>query len=202
MATRIKGASLINTIGIMREVLGVTRFQEIVARCPVQTQNLIRRTLIALEWVPLEQWAPFLQAIYEHICHKDEPQFRRLMRAVCKRDFSTLYRSYVTQASPHSVLEKVDSIWSSYFDSGSLTLAPSSPPETEAAQPAGTDKPQRLVLQMRTLETSSPVYAMIMHAYLEQLMFMVGAKTCTIQREHEQLQDGKLSCDYIINLGP
>ncbi len=81
MPTRIKGASLINTIGILREVLGGSRFQEIVTRCPVQTQNLIRRTLIALEWVPLEQWAPFLQAIYEHICHKDEPQFRRLMRA-------------------------------------------------------------------------------------------------------------------------
>lgn len=194
MAARIKGASLINTIGILREVLGVARFQEIVALCPPQTQNLIRRTLIAVEWVALDQWAPFVQTIFEYICRKDEHQFRRLMRAVCKRDFSTLYRSYIAQSSPQAVLEKSSTIWSSYFDSGSLTMAPEAPeaPGQDAQQPT---------LQMRDLETSFPVYAMTMHAYLEQLMIMTGAQRCTIRRARERLDNGKLSCDYIINLG-
>lgn len=175
----------------MREVLGGTRFQEIVARCPIQTQNLIRRTLIALEWVPLEQWAPFLQAIFEHICNKDEPQFRRLMRAVCKRDFSTLYRSYVAQASPQSVLDKLDSIWTSYFDSGSLSLSPDLPePDSKLSK-----------VQLRDLETSFPVYTIMVHAYLEQLMFMTGAKSCTIQRGNERQISGKFACDYTVNLG-
>ncbi len=191
MAARIKGASLINTIGILREVLGVARFQEIVALCPPPTQNLIRRTLIAVEWVALDQWAPFVQTIFEYICRKDEHQFRRLMRAVCKRDFSTLYRSYIAQTSPQGVLEKSSTIWSSYFDSGSLVLAPVEP---------GQD-PLQPILQMRDLETSYPVYAMTMHAYLEQLMIMTGAQRCTIRRAHEQLENNKLSCDYIINLG-
>ena len=56
-------------------------------------------------------------------------------------------------------------------------------------------------LQLRGLETHFAVYAMMMHAYLEQLMFMTGAKNCTIQRDHEQLANGKLSCDYTIQLG-
>lgn len=191
MPTRIKGASLINTIGILREVLGGNRFQEVATRCPPQTQNLIRRTLIALEWVSLEQWAPFLQTIFEYLCNKDEPQFRRLLRAVCKRDFSTLYRNYVAQASPQSVLDRLDGIWSSYFDGGSLTLVP------ELPEPGV----QRRKVELRDLETGFPVYTMMMHAYLEQLMFMTGAKTCTIQRENERQENGKLSCDYIINLG-
>lgn len=191
MAARIKGASLINTIGILREVLGVARFQEIVALCPPPTQNLIRRTLIAVEWVALDQWAPFVQTIFEYICRKDEHQFRRLMRAVCKRDFSTLYRSYIAQTSPQGVLEKSSTIWSSYFDSGSLVLAPAEP-DQDPLQPT---------LQMRDLETSYPVYAMTMHAYLEQLMIMTGAQRCTIRRAHERLENNKLSCDYIINLG-
>lgn len=191
MAARIKGASLINTIGILREVLGVARFQEIVALCPPPTQNLIRRTLIAVEWVALDQWAPFVQTIFEYICRKDEHQFRRLMRAVCKRDFSTLYRSYIAQTSPQGVLEKSSTIWSSYFDSGSLVLAPNEP---------GHD-PLQPTLQMRDLETSYPVYAMTMHAYLEQLMIMTGAQRCTIRRARERLENNKLSCDYIINLG-
>lgn len=191
MAARIKGESLINTIGILREVLGVARFQEIVALCPPGTQNLIRRTLIAVEWVALDQWAPFMQTIFEYICRKDEHQFRRLMRAVCKRDFSTLYRSYIAQSSPQAVLEKSSTIWSSYFDSGSLTLAPES----------ADHDPQQPVLQMRGLETEFTVYAMTMHAYLEQLMIMTGAQRCTIRRARERLDDGKLACDYIINLG-
>lgn len=191
MAARIKGASLINTIGILREVLGVARFQEIVALCPPPTQNLIRRTLIAVEWVALDQWAPFVQTIYEYICRKDEHQFRRLMRAVCKRDFSTLYRSYIAQTSPLGVLEKSATIWSSYFDSGSLTMAPEAR-DSELQPPT---------LLMRDLETEFPVYAITMHAYLEQLMIMTGAQRCTIRRARERLESGKLSCDYIINLG-
>ena len=191
MPAQIKGASLINTIGILREVLGVARFQEIVALCPPVTQNLIRRTLIAVEWVTLDHWAPFVQTIFEYICRKDEHQFRRLMRAVCKRDFSTLYRSYIAQSSPQGVLEKSSTIWSSYFDSGSLTLA-----LVEPGQGA-----QQPTLEMRDLETSFPIYAMTMHAYLEQLMIMTGAQRCTIRRAREKLDGGKLSCDYIINLG-
>ena len=37
MATRIRGATLINTLAILREVLGATRFQAIVAGCPART---------------------------------------------------------------------------------------------------------------------------------------------------------------------
>jgi hypothetical protein len=54
---------------------------------------------------------------------------------------------------------------------------------------------------MRDLETEFPVYAITMHAYLEQLMIMTGAQRCTIRRARERLESGKLSCDYIINLG-
>lgn len=190
MATRIKGASLINTIGILREVLGMNRFQEIVALCPPPTQNLIRRTLIAVEWIAIEQWAPFVELIFEHICRRDEHQFRRLMRAVCKRDFSTLYRSYIAQASPQTILERSSAIWSSYFDSGSLSLAAD----------ILTQDPQQRTLELRGLETTSLVFAMIMHAYLEQLMLMTGAQNCTIQRTRERHSDGRFSCDYLISL--
>src|SRR5262249_46579784 len=146
MGARIKGASLINTLAILREVMGVSSFQTIVDGCPPETQQLIRRTLVAVEWVPLVLWAPFLQTIYERTCKKDELQYRRLLRAVCKRDFSTVYRVYMHQATAETVLTRTATIWSAYFDTGSLTL------ESSEVR----DGKLHAVLQMRDLETSYP----------------------------------------------
>lgn len=189
MTAHIRGASLIHTLGILREVLGASRFQTIVESCPARTQQLIRRTVVALEWIPLELWSPFLQAIFEHTCHKDELQFRRLLRAVYKRDFTTLYRAHLQTTTPQAILQKAAELWASYFDTGTLTLAPS---ETIGQSP---------IVQLRGMETSFPLYFVTMQAYLEQLMIMAGAPRCTIARAREQLTDGRLSCDYIVNLG-
>jgi hypothetical protein len=190
MAARIKGASIINTLSILREVLGSSRFQKIVDGCPAKTQQLIRRTLVAVEWIPMEVWSPFIQAIYEQICQKDELQFRRLVRAVCKRDFSTIYRAHLQGASQQTILKKSADIWSSYFDTGSLTMEPGDAASPDAA----------LTVRLRDLETSYPLYAVTMQAYLEQLLLMTGAARSTVRRVHEQLSDGKLSCDYVVTL--
>lgn len=188
MATRIKGASIINTIAILREVLGAARFQAVLQACPQETQQLIRRTLVAVEWVPLEQWSPFMNAIFEQACRKDEHQYRRLLRAVCKRDFTTVYRVYLNTPTPQVVLDKSPSIWSAYFDTGTLTI--------------GTTQNvlgrERITLEMRGLETTNPIHAITMQAYFEQLMLMAGAQQCSVQRTREEIRDGKISCDYIV----
>ena len=199
MSARIKGVSPINTLAILREVLGGTRFHSVVAACPLETQQLIRRTLVAGEWISVELWAPFLQAIFEQVFRNDEAQFRRLLRAVSKRDFSTVYRQYVTQTSPMQVLDQAPNLWTSYFDSGSLQRAPQG---GEAGESSGAENDPRIILQMRDLETSFPVYAVAMHAYLEQVLIMAGARQVVIERRNEQLRDGKLSCDYLVDLAP
>lgn len=227
MSSRIKGVSLINTLAILREVLGGNRFQTLVSTCPQETQQLIRRTLIAGEWISVDVWAPFIQAVYEHVFRKEEAPFRRLLRAVCKRDFSTVYRQYVTQTSPQEVLDKVSSIFGAYFDGGSLERVTSSfeptPDEAEAtdeelAEQAAapteelaappTPTPQtveppdaRIRLELRDLETHFPVYAMALQAYLEQVLHMSGAPHATITRVRQQLRDGKLSADFLVDLG-
>lgn len=110
---------------------------------------------------------------------------------MCKRDFTTLYRAYLTQATPQDVLRKTSNIWAAYFDSGTLTVA--------RGESVAGDEPVKL--EMLELETTYTVYAMMMHAYLEQLMVMAGAKTCTIQRSRERLLYGKLSCEFLVDFG-
>lgn len=186
--SRIKGASLINAIGVLRDFLDPARLQALAAQCPVESQQLLLRTLVALDWVPLAAWTPILQVVYEQIFRKDEQQFRRLLRAVCKRDFTGVYRVYVKLNSPHEILNKVQSIWPAYFDTGSLTTEPREVPSGQ----------HQVIVKMTDLETSAPLVATMMHAYLEQLMAMGGAANCIVSRGKERLFGGKLSCDYQI----
>lgn len=188
MPSQIKGSALINTVGIFREVIGASLFQALLDACPAETRQLLRRTLIALEWVSLDAWTPLMQAVLTGPCRGEEQQFRRLLRAVCKRDFTTVYRVYLNGASPETVLEKMPTIWSGYFDTGSLDVGTS---QVEGNL-------QKVTLKMRDLETQFPLHTLTMHAYLEQILLMAGAKNLVIQRANEVSQRGKLSCDYSV----
>ena len=187
--SRIKGVPLINSIGVLRDMLGPARLQAMTKLIPAASQPLFSRSLVALEWVPLDQWAPVLQVVFEQLFRKDELQFRRLMRAVCKRDFSGIYRVYVKNTTPHEVLNKAASIWTAYFDTGSLTTEPAEVPNGLL----------QVTLKMRELQTEFPILATVMLAYIEQILDMAGAEKFTIQRGKELLMLGKLSCDYQIN---
>jgi hypothetical protein len=189
MPSRIKGGTILSTIGVIREVMDAARFQKLIDTCPVETQQLLRRTLMALEWVNVETWSPVLTTILERIAGGDEAKFRRFMRAVCKRDFSGMYRVYLQNATPASVLAKTATIWSAYFDSGTLTAGPLEPKNGS----------QQSLLELRNLESSSLIYLSAVHAYIEQILHMVDAKNPTVQRLREIRRDGRLSCDYIVS---
>lgn len=186
MPTRIKGATLINTIVTVRELTGPVVFQALVDGCPAETKQILTRTLMAIEWVPVDSWSPFLTAMLERLAKRNEEQYRRVIRAVCKRDFTTVYRALMQGATPVSILGKMQVIWNAYFDSGTLQVRP--------GQTLG--QTQRTEFLLRDLETSSNIYALTVQAYLEQVLNMAGALSVTVHRQKELLKDGRLSCDY------
>jgi hypothetical protein len=191
MGSSIKGATIINTLSIVRDLMGSDGAQAIIASCPRETQQLLRRTLMAVEWIDVDVWSPFLSAILERVAGRDEVKYRRIMRAVCKRDFSGLYRVYLQNADPYKLLEKVQSIWSAYFDSGTLSAS--------ALEPK--NGLQQSLLELRGLESTAPIYLVTLHAYMEQLLIMVGAVKSSVQRRRESHLDGRLSCDFLVTLG-
>lgn len=191
MGSSIKGATIINTLSIVRDLMGSDGAQAIIASCPRETQQLLRRTLMAVEWIDVDVWSPFLSAILERVAGRDEVKYRRIMRAVCKRDFSGLYRVYLQNADPYKLLDKVQSIWSAYFDSGTLSAS--------ALEPK--NGLQQSLLELRGLESTAPIYLVTLHAYMEQLLIMVGAVKSSVQRRRESHLDGRLSCDFLVTLG-
>ena len=190
MGSSIKGATIINTMSILRDLLGSEGAQAIVATCPRETQQLLRRTLMAVEWIAVDVWSPFLSAILERVAGRDEIKYRRIMRAVCKRDFSGLYRVYLQNADPVTLLAKVQSIWSAYFDSGTLSAMPQ---ETKNGM-------HQVILELRNLDATDPIYLITLHAYIEQLLIMAGAQKSSVQRRRESHLDGRLACDYLVTL--
>lgn len=182
MAARIKGATLLSTMALVREACPPQQYQELIASCPVDTQQLLRRTLVALEWLSVDTWSPFLVALHQQICRRDDGKMRKLMRAVFKRDFSTTYRASLTGLTIDTLVPKLPTLWPLLFDGGSL--------RGQAVGSSGT-----VLVELRDFATSSTIYSIVCEAYVEQLFSMVTPGRVEVRRLREQHSDGQLSCD-------
>ena len=185
MPARIKGATILSTISLVREACPPQKYQELVANCPPETQQLLRRTLVALEWLPADVWAPFLVILLNQICRRDEGKLRRLMRGVFQRDFTTTYRASLAGMTADGLLTKLPTLWPLLFDGGSL--------RAQALGTSGT-----VLVELREFPTVSTIYAVVCEAYVEQLFTMVTAGRVEVRRLREQLSNGLLSCDYTL----
>lgn len=189
MATRVKGAAILDGVSVVREVCGAARFEKLALACPQDTQKLLQRTMMAIEWVSLDLWTPFLEVLHAQLALHDEPRFRRLLRAFCQRDFQTIYRPYIQSATAVSLCPKIPQIWSAYFDSGSLSPGALSVQNSVYA----------VSVQLRDLVSESPLVTIMVHSYIEQVLTMVGAKECVVARGKEtRQQQTRYSCEYLI----
>lgn len=181
----IKASGVIHNIEIARELLGEAKMAELTKALPKPTQALLERRLLPVEWVPIDDWMPFQQALLERHFGGDEEQFRKLVRKVCERDFSTFYKVLIRLVmSPDSLLERAAKLWSTYNDHGSLDVA------------AKTVRDGRTEVKMRVagVHTRYAVYGIGFHAYVEQLMGMAGAKDMHIERQL-RIVGGVLECE-------
>jgi hypothetical protein len=189
MATKVNGVSLVTNLGLLREVIGSKRIQDLAATCPPETRQLVARTIVGAEWVPLDHWGALLQRVYDDVLRGDEAKFRKLLRAACQRDFTTSYRGQLNNLTPLAVVERLPTLWALFFDSGSLLP---SGLETQGAH-------SNMVLQLRNLETNFTLFAISIHSYIEQVLQMTGARDIEVQRLRETLFGGRLSCDYRVH---
>lgn len=188
MASKIKGAALTSGIALFEELIGPRRLQQIVATCPPETQRLMARTILGVEWIPLDVWGELMQRLYVEALGADENKLLRLIRAACQRDFSTTYRPFVANVQPAALLAKIPQLWPQFFDSGTLTVGPI---ERQGERSVVT-------LQLRNLEAPTAVFTIIIQGYLEQMLTMAGARELEVQRQREKLFNGRVSCDWRI----
>ena len=188
MGIRVKGAMLISTMALMREVLTANQYKALLDACPTETQNLLQRTLVAFEWFPADVWSPFLDAIFDQVAKRSENNFGRIMRAVCKRDYTTTYRSHLNGVTARALVAKAPQLWNLHFEGGSFSTR-------EVASHDGVTQAQA---EVRDFETKSLIYASVIQAMIEQLLIMTGAQKLLVTRVRDGRRDGVMVCDYLM----
>jgi hypothetical protein len=189
---RLKAASLINTIDLAREVMGEERLNELVSTLPPETQALFARRLLAVEWVEADHWLPFQQALlYEHF-EGDEMAFRAFIRKVCERDFNTFYKIIIRMIlSPDSLLERTAKLWSTYCDSGRLEVA------SREKLAVG----HSVTLKLSAFKCEHAVFGILLHAFVEQLLQMSGARAPEVRRTVNQVVLGEVETELVAEYG-
>jgi hypothetical protein len=189
---RLKAASLINTIDLARELMGEERLTELVATLPPDTQALFARRLLAVEWVEADHWLPFQQALlYEHF-EGDEMSFRAFIRKVCERDFNTFYKLVIRLIlSPDMLLDRTAKLWSTYSDGGALEIA------SREKLPVG----HRVTLKLSAFKSEHAVFGVLLHAFVEQLLHMSGARAPEVRRPVNRVVLGEVETELVAEFG-
>ncbi len=185
---RIKAASIINNIELARELLGARRLDELVAALPPDTQALFARRLFAVEWLQADHWLPFQGAMLAEHFHGDEAAFRGYARKVCELDFNTFYKVIIRfLISPESLLERTGKLWSTYSDEGTLDVERGAPVDGHA----------RVTLKLTGFRTRHDVFGVLLHAFIEQLLRMAGARDIDVDRRVNRVVDGALETELV-----
>ncbi len=169
---RLKAASLINNIAIAREVLGEGKLGELLKPLPEETRALFGRRLLAVEWIDADEWLAFQQAMLDVNFGGDEARMRQLMHKVCERDFNTFYKIILKLSSARTVLTRAPKIWMTYAEPGELQVA------ILKEKDGVTEAMVRLI----GFETNHQVFAVLLHAFIEQVLRMTGAREIDVKR--------------------
>jgi hypothetical protein len=172
--------------------MGEERLRELVATLPAATQALFARRLLAVEWVEADDWLPFQQAMLAEHFGGDEMAFRAFIRRVCQRDFNTFYKIIIRMIlSPESLLERTAKLWSTYSDSGSL----------EVVSREKLSVGHRVMLRLSAFKSEHEVFGILLHAFVEQLLQMSGARAPEVRREVNRVVLGEVETELIAEYG-
>lgn len=184
---RLKAASIINNIAIARELLGPAALSALLAPLPDATRALFGRRILALEWIDADEWLAFQQAMLDVHFAGDEPRMREYMHRVCERDFNTFYKIILKLSSAKTVLSRAGKIWMTYAEPGELTI--------DIGKPR--DGKTEVTIRLVGFETDHQVFAVLLHAFIEQLLVMTGARDLVVQRTRIEHSRNQLSCDLV-----
>jgi len=185
----LKAASLINNIELARALLGPEKLDALVATLPPETRALFARPLLALEWIPADDWLPFQTALLERAFKNDEVAFRQLVHKVCARDFNTFYKVLMKLASPSYVIERTARLWQTYNDSGELVVA----------RNERVGERTHVTLALAGYGTRHRVFGILLHGFVEQLLRMAGAKQIEVRRTLNIVGAKGLDCELQVS---
>lgn len=187
MKAHNKGANCANTVACLRTQLGPDELEALVQSLPPTSQALMRRRLLAVEWIPAQEWAYVLEAVCDHF-DRDRAKMIALSREWCRADFNSVYRFFLRFGSPEFILSRTSKVWRTYFDVGELVMT--------NGRKEGTR--HHFSAELRDF-APWPLFTVNLQGFIEEVLVLSGAKATEVRSGTPEIRDNRLSCRYDIS---
>ncbi len=176
--------SVIKTrIAFVREHFGEEGWERVLGALPPEDQHELRGIIAGVGWLPFETGARLDAAIVEVLAGGDPGVFEAIGAKSARENLRTVHRPFLAQGHPQKFLEKADSIYKYYYDTGRRTFESVS--ETEG------------VLTTHDAETFSAVDCLTVIGWYKEALKMCGAVSVEMTEEECRAKGGAV-CRYRI----
>jgi len=94
-------------------------------------QQSLYTGLLATEWVLLEDWLQLLRSAVGFLLPKDPEPWVSLGKALARKSYTGVYRIFLRIPSVKYVVSRAATIWSTYYDTGTVSTTSPEPKHLE-----------------------------------------------------------------------
>lgn len=112
----VKGRVLIDAVAVARELRGQTAVDALVATLDAEAQEVLRGTLLANDWCPLDVLTSFMAASVRMHNGGDESVIVARSERVVEQQLGGIYRIFIRLGSPEFIVKRLGAIHQTYFE--------------------------------------------------------------------------------------
>ena len=113
---RVKGRAVLDAIAVLREKHGPAAVDALVTTLPPEAQEVLRGTILANEWYPLDAMTSFMTAGNRVYHGGDEGEIIDRSERVIEAQLGGIYRIFVRFGSPEFIVKRLAALAQTYFD--------------------------------------------------------------------------------------
>jgi len=168
-------------IDFVREHFGEAGWAKVLQALPPDDQKELKGIIAGVGWFPFEMGARLDAAIVQVLGQGKAEVFEAIGANSARENLQSVHRPFLAPGHPQKFLEKADSIYKYYYDTGHRTYEPVSDREG--------------ILVTHDAETFSAVDCLTVIGWYKEALRMCGASTVEM-REEECRAKGAPCCRY------
>ncbi|HYD43090.1 MAG TPA: hypothetical protein VEB43_19815 [Anaeromyxobacter sp.] len=113
---RVKGRAVLDAVAVVRDKHGPAGVDAVVAKLPPAVQEVLRGSILANEWYPLDAMTSFMTAGNHLYNGGDEGVILARSERVVEQQLGGIYRIFVRFGSPEFIIKRLNAFTQTYFD--------------------------------------------------------------------------------------
>lgn len=113
---QVKGRAVIDAVALVRERHGPAAVDALLGTLDAEAQEVLRGTLLANDWYPLDVMTSFMVAGVRAYSDGDESVIVERSERVVEQQLGGIYRIFVRLGSPEFIVKRAGAIHQTYFE--------------------------------------------------------------------------------------